>query len=104
MKNGNGFGTSEDMVIRQIEMAGKLVAIAIDEKGLYITTPDRIGRNLADVNRYGVDRSVFVQEIEEAGLDPVMLFEENKDRIVRTTSGVAKKMVNPIKASKRGGM
>ncbi len=103
MGNGNSFGTTEDMVIRQIEMAGKMKSIAIDDKGLYITSPDRVGRGVADVNRYGVDRSFFVSEIEAAGLDAVLLFEENRHRIVSGTPGRAEKKINPIKASKRGG-
>ena len=103
MATANSFGTTEEMVIRQIEMAGKMKSIAIDDKGLYITSPDRVGRNVADVNRYGVDRRVFISEIEAAGLDAEQLFEENRHRIVSGSTAVTEKKINPIKASKRGG-
>lgn len=103
MAMGNSFGTTEEMVIQQVEMAGKMKSIAIDEKGLYITSPDRVGRSVADVNRYGVDRNLFVSEIEAAGLDAAQLFEENRHRIAIGGSARTEKKINPIKASKRGG-
>ena len=104
MGNANSYGTTEGMVVREVELNGKPRAIAIDDKGLYITSPDRIGRNVADVNRYGVDRREFLRQIEAIGIDAAQLFEENRHRIV-TTGGPGKeeKKVNPIKAYKRGG-
>lgn len=97
----NRFGTTSDMIIQEVENNGIPQLIAIDSKGLYLTTRDRVDRNLADANRYGVSRQKVNQMLEDLGLDPLQLFNANK-HLIKTDSGQAKsKALNPIKASKR---
>lgn len=102
MSNLNRYGTTSEMVIQQLDDHGITRLIAIDAKGLYLTSPDRVGGSTADVNRYGVPRDLFNKELEELGLNPKQLFEENKHLINLSQGTQAKeKVLNPIKASKR---
>jgi len=102
MSDFNRYGTTSDMIIQQLDDHGITRLIAIDAKGLYLTSPDRVGRLTADVNRYGVPRDLFLQQLEELGLDPKQLFESNKHLIGQNQERQTKeKILNPIKASKR---
>lgn len=96
----NRFGTTADMIIQEVELAGEQKLIAIDNKGLYLTEQNRVDKKQADINRYGVDRRTFWDLLEENGFATVELFEENKHRIKTVTAGKSK-MVNPLKAAKR---
>ena len=99
----NRYGTTSDMIIQEVENNGIPQLIAIDSKGLYLTTQDRVDRMLADVNRYGVPRQEVNQTLEDLGLDPLQLFNANK-HLIKTDTGQTKgKALNPIKASKRRG-
>ncbi len=101
----NSYATTEEMVIKQIGIDGTLKAIAIDARGLYITPASKVGSPLADVNRYGVDRASFITVLEEQGFDPRALYDEYKHLTnIDTSAPAKKKSVNPIKASKRGGL
>ncbi|NDV28590.1 hypothetical protein [Desulfovibrio sp. JC010] len=97
----NRFGTTSDMIIQEVELNGEKKLLAIDSKGLYLTEQSRVDKKHADVNRYGVTRQVFWDLLEENGFETFDLFEENKHLIKTVTAGKAK-MVNPLKASKRG--
>ena len=98
----NRFGTAANMIIEKIENDGKEVILAIDEKGLYLTTPDMVDRNIADVNRYGVNRDDFIATLTQLGYNPAELFENNR-HLIETDhlQGKTAKKLNPIKASKR---
>ena len=96
----NRFGTTEDMVIQHLEEDGKTVCLAIDAKGVYLTTPGRLGSRLADPNRYSAARFSAASRLTALGLDPEALFSENQ-HLIKTEGGDAKR-VNPLKASKRG--
>jgi len=100
----NRFGTSREMVIDEIEVHGIRQLMAIDDKGLYLTTPDKVGRNMADVNRYGVARQEFINTLESLGYDTEKIKHENH-HIVKDleTNAPREKKINPLKASKRGG-
>ena len=98
----NRYGTTQEMIIQEVDNNGIPQLLAIDSKGLYLTTPDRVGGVVADVNRYGVSRDEIHRQLEALGLDPLAVFNANRHRI-RTEAASAKtgKSVNPIKASKR---
>lgn len=97
----NRYGTTSDMIVQEVENNGITQLIAIDSKGLYLTTQDRVDRMLADTNRYGVPRQKVNQALEELGLDPFQIFNANR-HLIKTGSGQTKgKALNPIKASKR---
>ncbi|WP_419783633.1 hypothetical protein [Maridesulfovibrio sp.] len=97
----NRFGTTADMIIQEVELEGRKRLLAIDSKGLYLTEPGKLDKRHADVNRYGVKRQEFWDLLEANGFATIELFEENKHLIKTVTSGKTK-MVNPLKASKRG--
>ena len=97
----NRYGTTSDMIIQEIDNNGAAQLIAIDAKGLYLTTRDRVDRLVADVNRYGVPRDEVNQQLEALGLDPFELFNANKHLIKIATGDSKAKALNPIKASKR---
>ncbi len=97
----NRYGTTADMIIQEIDNGGMTQLIAIDRKGLYLTTPDRVDRMVADVNRYGVAREDINRQLEDLGLNPHQLFNAHK-HLIKTESGKPQgKTLNPIKASKR---
>ena len=99
----NQFGTTKEMVIEEIDDHGVHRIMAIDDKGLYLTGPKMVGRPVADVNRYGVDRIEFKLILETLGYDTEQIFEANRHRIKAPESlEPLVKKINPIKASKRG--
>ena len=99
----NQFGTTEEMVIQEIDDHGVRRMMAMDVKGLYLTQPEMVGRCMADVNRYGVDRADFKATLEALGYDIAEILKANHHRLAAPESPAAPgKKVNPIKASKRG--
>lgn len=99
----NQFGTTEEMVIEEIDDHGVRRIMAIDDKGLYLTRPEMVGRYVADMSRYGVDRVEFKLILETLGYDTDAIVEKNRHRVlVQTGVTPTDKKVNPIKASKRG--
>lgn len=98
----NRYGTTQDMVIQEVDNNGKAQLLAIDSKGLYLTTRDRVGGKVADANRYGVPRNEINRQLESLGLDPLALFNANR-HLIKTDTAQDKggKTLNPIKASKR---
>ncbi len=98
----NRYGTSSDMIIQEVEDQGVTRLLAIDSKGLYLTSKDKLDKIIADVNRYGVERQSINEKLSGMGLDPVALFNDNKHLIQTATPGAQSgKKLNPIKASKR---
>lgn len=99
----NRFGTTQDMVIEELDVHGVRKVMAIDDKGLYLTNPERVGRNMADTNRYGVSRQEFKEILETLGYNTEAIFRENRHRIPDESAYVSQeRKVNPLKASKRG--
>jgi hypothetical protein len=99
----NRFGTTSEMIIQEIDDNGTTRLVAIDSKGLYLTTRARVDSMLADVNRYGVCREETPLQLQGLGLDPHEVFDANK-HIIKSEAfkEAASKAVNPLKASKRG--
>ena len=81
MKKSNFLGTTRDMVIDCIEVNGRLKAIAIDARGLYITSPDQIGKPATDENRGRAERHHDIRQLARLGIDTRALFEQNRHRI-----------------------
>lgn len=103
MASKNRFGTTSDMVIQNLTIDGKTRAIAIDADGLYLTSPEQIGRITADTNRYGTPRSHFIKLIEASGIDAEKLFMDHRHLLDKqAATQTQNKKINPIKASKRG--
>ncbi len=100
MERVNRFGTTGDMIIQEVKDGGDDYLLAIDVRGLYLTTRDRVDTGRADLNRYAVDRAEFWTRLEGLGFSPEALFEEHKDKIKVASQTVRK--INPLKASKRG--
>ena len=96
----NRFGTSDDMIIQTVEEGGMTYALAIDGKGLYLTTQDRLNTQLADPNRFASNRAAMAARLTAIGLDPVQLANDNQHR-VKAAGDASGKKVNPLKASKR---
>lgn len=96
----NRFGTTSEMIIQDIEENGVVWLLAIDIKGLYLTTRNRVDTRLADPNRYS-DRRHTAARLSALGMNPDELFSQNQHLIKVDTAGAGKK-VNPLKASKRG--
>ena len=90
----NRFGTTSDMIIQTVQEKEGCACLAIDEKGLYLTSP------LADPNRYAGNRKDVAARLNALSLDADSLLEQNRHRIPKIT-GESKKKVNPLKASKR---
>ena len=44
----NRFGTTSDMIIQTVQEKEGCACLAIDEKGLYLTSPEYVDRPLAD--------------------------------------------------------
>ncbi len=95
------FGSTSDMVIQPIVENGSEYLLAIDEKGLYITTAKYVDSNLADPNRYTGARATVAQRLAALELDAAALTEANKGKVKKAGDGEAKKKINPLKASKR---
>ena len=93
----NRFGTTSGMVIQTVMENGQEFCLAIDERGLYLTS----ARYLADPHRYSGSRATTKARLLALDLDPVRLAEANAHRIPVYT-GEARKKINPLKASKRG--
>ena len=91
----NRFGTTSDMQEKE-----GCACLAIDEKGLYLTSPAYVDRPLADPNRYAGNRKDVAARLNVLSLDADSLLEQNRHRIPKIT-GESKKKVNPLKASKR---
>ena len=96
----NRFGTTQDMIIQTVQENGEELVLAIDSRGLYLTSAQFVGRPIADRNRYSGARAGAEQRIAALGLDVPGLVAANQHRIQVET--VAAKKVNPLKASKRG--
>ena len=98
----NRFGSASDMVIQPVEENGAQYFLAIDEKGLYLTTDRYLDRNLADPNRYTAARAGIPARLAALGLDAAELAAAHQHLVKKAGEGESKKKVNPIKASKRG--
>lgn len=98
----NRFASTEDMVIQSVEENGAQFFLAIDEKGLYLTTEKYLNSNLADPNRFSSARANMSERLAALQLDATALAEANQHRVKKIGEGEAKKKVNPLKASKRG--
>ena len=96
----NRFGTTSDMIIQTVQEKEGCACLAIDEKGLYLTSPEYVDRPLADPNRYAGNRKDVAARLDALSLDAASLFEQNQHRSPKIT-GEAKKKGNPLKASKR---
>ena len=88
-------------VIQTVMENGQEFCLAIDERGLYLTSANYLDKNLADPHRYSGSRATTKARLLALDLDPVRLAEANAHRIPVYTDE-AKKKINPIKASKRG--
>ncbi len=93
------FGTAKEMVLQEIEENNAALLLAIDQRGLYLTSSKYIDKNIADPNRSS-SRTVMEQRISALGIDYKAMFEENKHLIPKMPKEVVVK-VNPLKASKR---
>jgi len=96
----NRFGTTSDMIIQTVQEKEGCACLAIDEKGLYLTSPAYVDRPLADPTRYAGNRKDVAARLNALSLDADSLLEQNRHRIPKIT-GESKKKVNPLKASKR---
>lgn len=96
----NRFGTTSDMLIQGVEEMGREYHLAIDRKGLYLTTKCYLDTNLADPNRYTGARGGVNARLLALGLDPASLFDSHK-HLIKTEILDKSKKVNPLKASKR---
>ncbi|MCH5144960.1 hypothetical protein JMF94_07665 [Desulfovibrio sp. UIB00] len=96
----NRFGTTQEMMIQTVQENGTEAVLAIDSRGLYLTTAQFVGRPIADRNRYSGVRKEVPQRLAALRLDVEALVAANQHRIQVET--VSSKKVNPLKASKRG--
>lgn len=96
----NRFGTTSDMIIQTVDENGGTFYLAIDKKGLYLTTKERVDSPLADPNRYTGVRDGIPTRLSALGLDYTVLFGENQHLIKADIKENTRK-VNPLKASKR---
>lgn len=96
----NRFGTTSGMVIQTVMENGQEFCLAIDERGLYLTSANYLDKNLADPTAIP---AAGPPPSPPAGprSGPRRLAEANAHRIPVYTDE-AKKKINPIKASKRG--
>ena len=53
----NRFGTTSGMVIQTVMENGQELCLAIDERGLYLTSARYLDKNLADPHRYSGSRA-----------------------------------------------
>lgn len=96
----NRFGTTSDMIIQTVEEQGQTLHLAIDAKGLYLTSKNRIDTGLADTNRYTSGRESTMARLRGLGLNPEELFSANQ-HLVQAAPKDTGKRVNPLKAAKR---
>ncbi|MEG6501482.1 MULTISPECIES: hypothetical protein [unclassified Desulfovibrio] len=95
------FGTSPEMIIQSVEENDSTFLLAIDSAGLYMTTPNYVGKSMADRNRYSsAARQDVAARLAALGLNAEELWKNNQHLIQSET--VSAKKVNPLKASKRG--
>lgn len=94
------FGTTSDMIIQPVEENGQAYLLAIDSKGLYLTTQSRLDNSMADPNRFTGVRAGTASRLSALGLDPEGLLNDNK-HLVQLPAKEATRKVNPLKASKR---
>ncbi len=95
------FGSSSDMIIQPVVENGVEMLLAIDEKGLYLTTTKYVDKNLADPNRYTGARANIQARLAALDIDAAAVAAANQDKVKKFGEGEAKKKVNPLKASKR---
>ncbi len=95
------FGSSSDMVIEPVAENGSEFLLAIDEKGLYLTTARYVDSNMADPNRYTGARTNMAARLSALGIDVAAVTAANQHRVKKFGEGEIKKKVNPLKASKR---
>ncbi len=93
------FGTAKEMIVQDIEENGVPYLLAIDQRGLYLTTSRYVDKDLSDPNRNS-DRVLMEQRITALNIDCKSFFEENKHLVQAMPKSTAVK-VNPLKASKR---
>ncbi len=93
------FGTASSMIIQNVQENDKELALAIDQRGLYLTQVKYLDKNLADPNRVS-NRQPMQARIEALGLDYQEVFDSNKHLIQDLPKEKAAK-INPLKASKR---
>ena len=96
----NRFGTSQEMMIQTVQENEAEAVLAIDSRGLYLTSPQFVGRPIADRNRYSAARNDVPQRLAALGLNADDLWSANQHKI--QVEAVSTKKVNPLKASKRG--
>lgn len=96
----NRFGTTSAMVIQPVQENGVEYLLAIDEKGLFLTTSAYVDKNRADPNRYTTARANVNDRLVALQLDPAALVAANQ-HLIQKTSTEPKKKINPLKASKR---
>lgn len=97
----NRFGSTSDMVIRPVEEHGATLLLAIDERGLYLTSRTYVDRNVADPNRYTAARATVPARLAALALDAAALAAAHQHLVQRPGEGSVQKKVNPLKASKR---
>lgn len=97
----NRFGSMSDMVIQTVEENGHTFCLAIDEKGLYLTTRAYLDRNLADPHRYTSARAEVPARLAALGLNAAALAAAHQHLVKQPGEGEVRKKVNPLKASKR---
>ena len=73
----NRFGSTSDMVIRPVEEHGATLLLAIDERGLYLTSRTYVDRNVADPNRYTAARATVPARLAALALDAAALAAAN---------------------------
>ena len=65
----NRFGTTSNMIIQTVQEKEGCACLAIDEKGLYLTSPAYVDRPLADPNRYAGNRKDVAARLNALSLD-----------------------------------
>ena len=95
------FGSSSDMIIQPVVENGVELLLAIDEKGLYLTTTQYVDKHLADPNRYTGARTNIQARLAALNIDAAAVAAANQDKVKKLGEGEMKKKVNPLKASKR---
>ncbi len=96
------FGSTSAMVVQQVEEGGKTYFLAIDEKGLYLTTARYLDRNLADPHRFTAARANTAARLAALRLDAAALTAAHQHLVRKAGEGEPRKKINPLKASKRG--
>ena len=66
----NRFGTTSGMVIQTVMENGQELCLAIDERGLYLTSARYLDKNLADPHRYSGSRATTKARLLALDLTP----------------------------------